>query len=491
MKLSAVPSIPALASPRPSPILRNATALVAAQVVIKAVNLLVSLAMVRWLGAHELGRYAYIVAFCFPFGALADFGLATLAVREMSRAPARERAVVATLRPLLVALGAAAGLAMLAVAWLTSHDPATLLGVAVVGAGNLIGALTTPYLVALTAREEMHRLSLHRISASVLGSLATLAVLLTSGGVLSLLLAAAGTNLVMLAVGRGLAGRLDAPGPVPATACAAMLRQALPFGVLMVAFALYYRVDMVMLRWLADARQVGLYAAGYRFLDAVVVLAAALGGPYFPRLASLGVLHPGDTRDLLAAAWRPLLALGLPLTLGTALLADELAVALFGPEFRETGGLLRILAGATIALFWVNPANFALIAADRVWALAGVYGLAAAINVAANALLIPAWGARGASVATLGSEWLALGLVLLLVRRVFGAAPGARGLGWFALAGLGLALAVHLGRPHGLMVAVGAGGLAYAGVLFAAAWLGHGDVLPLGWLRVVRGAGRG
>ena len=42
---------------------RNIAALVTAQVVIKVINFGVSLAAVRFLGAQELGRYAYILAF--------------------------------------------------------------------------------------------------------------------------------------------------------------------------------------------------------------------------------------------------------------------------------------------------------------------------------------------------------------------------------------------------------------------------------------------
>src|SRR5207247_123814 len=77
---------------------RHGSALVAAQVVTKAINLLVAVALVRWLGVHELGRYAYVLAFCFPFGALADFGLATLAIRDASRAPAHASRVIAVTR---------------------------------------------------------------------------------------------------------------------------------------------------------------------------------------------------------------------------------------------------------------------------------------------------------------------------------------------------------------------------------------------------------
>ena len=109
---------------------RNAAALVAAQVATKALNVVVSLALVRWLGPAELGRYAYVLAFAFPFGALADFGLSTLAIREAARERAKAADVAATARRLAMRLSLGATAAMLVLAWAMGHDRTTLTGLA-------------------------------------------------------------------------------------------------------------------------------------------------------------------------------------------------------------------------------------------------------------------------------------------------------------------------------------------------------------------------
>ncbi len=460
-------------------ILRNATALVAAQIISKALNIAVSVAMVRWLGTLELGWYTYILAFCFPFGALADFGLATLAIREISRDRSRAGVVLATLGRLLLMLTGLSVIAMLAVAVLARHDTPTLVGIALVGISSLLSALTTPSLVVLAAREEMHLISLHRIASSVIGSVATLGVLLAGGTVLPLLLAGVGTTLLMLGLGRLLAGGPGRLPRIPAPAVRSMLRQAVPFGLLMMGFALYYRVDMVMLQWLRGPREVGLYAAAYRFLDAVVVLAASLGGPFFPRLSNLAARDPGQARALLEDAWRPLLALGLPLSLGTFLLADELTLVLFGPEFGEAGALLRILIWGALPIFWVNVASHALIAADRVWPLAVVYGSSALVNVACNLVLIPSLGALGASLATLLCEWMNLALVVRLIRRKFGVAVSAEGLWRYVLAAAGMATGLWVMRGAGLGVEIPSAMATYAGILILLGYRRSPDMLAL------------
>ena len=149
---------------------RNISALVAAQVATKAINLLVSVALVRWLGVHELGRYAYVLAFCFPFGALADFGLATLAIRDASRGPAAAPHLIAVVRRVAVSLAAASAVMMVGLALLLGHDAVVVVGIGLCALASIVSALTMPSLVLMTARERMDRLSLHRVAGSVLAS---------------------------------------------------------------------------------------------------------------------------------------------------------------------------------------------------------------------------------------------------------------------------------------------------------------------------------
>src|SRR5206468_9515010 len=155
-------------------------------------------------------------------------------------------------------------------------------------------------------------LSLHRVLGAVLSSAIRVGVLAAGGGVVALLAGSVAASTVMWDVARALAGPAGAAPTVPAGAPGALLRRAVPFGLLMAGVALYYRRDMVMLEWLAAPGELGRYAAAYRFLDAVIALAASLGGPLFPRLSSVALSAPAQARRLLEAGWRPLLALGLP-----------------------------------------------------------------------------------------------------------------------------------------------------------------------------------
>ena len=464
---------------RQGTILFNLTALVSAQALVKLINFVVSVAVVRYLGAQELGRYAYVLAFVYPFGVLADFGLATFAIREISREPARGPEVVASLRRALLLLSGVGSCAMIGVALLARHDATTMLCMGLAGLSMLLSAATTPCIVTLTAREDLHLVSVHRVVSSVLGAAATVIVLLWEGASLGLLAASAAVSGMMLIFARILAGCMPVASTVLFGHVRAMIRQALPFGLLMLGYALYYRVDMIMLHWLRESRDVGLYAAAYRFLDAVILLAASIGGPFYPRLSSMAGRDPQGIRSMLEGTWKPLLALGLPLLIGTLFFADPLTQVLFGDGFGEAGVVLKILILGSLPLLWINIPNQALIAADVVLPLARVYGLSVLVNVLLNIALIPRWGPVGAAIATVVCEWLNLALVVRMAQREFGLSLSCEGLWRYALAAATMSVVVWLSHGFGLPLEILLGFVAFAGGLMMVGYLRSADLLTV------------
>src|SRR5207237_10325878 len=132
----------------------------------------------------------------------------------------------------------------------------------------------------------------------VLVVFSAVAVLLWGVASVAVLAAATVVDGRMLVFAQVLVGKGPSLPAARLPAVRAMVRQALPFGILMLGFALYYRVDMIMLNWLRDPREVGVYAAAYRFLDAVILLAASIGGPFYPRLSRMVGRATSGVRDL-------------------------------------------------------------------------------------------------------------------------------------------------------------------------------------------------
>ena len=184
-------------------------------------------------------------------------------------------------------------------------------------------------------------------------------------------------------------------------------------------------------------------------------------------------------RDLLEGTWKPLLALGLPVMIGTFFLADSLTQVLFGEEFVEAGIVLKVLILGSMPLIWITIPNQALIAANVVLPLARVYGLSVAVNVLLNVALIPRWGPVGAAVATVVCEWLNLALVVRMVRREFGLSLSYEGLWRYLVAAAVMAVVLWGSRDLALALEVFLGALAYVVSLFFVGYLRSADLLTV------------
>lgn len=465
----------------------NVSMLVSAQAVGKLVNTAVTILLVRYLGPNELGLYAYVLAFAYPFGALADFGLAAHAIREASRDRSQDAHILVTLRRATLLLAGLGWGAMMAVAVATSHDVAALECLAVAGGASVLSAYATPWLVQLSVREDLHLVSVYQVAGSLLGSLATVWVLLSGGATFQLLAASLLVNLALVVIARCLAGAQTVGPTAPYTEAIQMIRRSLPFGLLLLGFALYYRIDMIMLQWMRSADEVGFYSAAYRFLDALLPLAAAIGRPFYPRFSHLQSHDSVEMCRLLDATWRPLFGLGLPLAIGTCFVAEQLVQLVFGSEYVSAASMLQVLIWGAIPLLLVNIPSHALNAADRVLPLAGVYGIGLAVNVAANLVLIPIWGAQGASIATVLCEWLTLMIVTVMVMRTFSLTLSYDGLWRYALSAVVMALSLWAAHDAPLAIQILIGGMAYLIGLVSVGYLQSNDMQIVrrswGWVR--------
>jgi O-antigen/teichoic acid export membrane protein len=96
--------------------------------------------------------------------------------------------------------------------------------------------------------------------------------------------------------------------------------------------------------------------------------------------------------------------LAVPLSIGTMLVADQLAVALFGEAFSASGLMLVILMTLPLIGFLNMTLGQGLTARGLAGRVAVVAIAAAAINVALNLILVPAFGGVGAAVAVTVTE---------------------------------------------------------------------------------------
>jgi O-antigen/teichoic acid export membrane protein len=170
------------------------------------------------------------------------------------------------------------------------------------------------------------------------------------------------------------------------------------------ATTIYFRCDIVLLRQLTgDEAIVGNYAAAYRLIEGVIMLATPLAHVFFRRLR----LSLDDTAAF-GRSFRLMLgvmvALSLCATAGGLLLGPFILTLAFGDKYAAATPLLAWLLASLPFILPNYVLTQALVALGRERYYAGVTVAAASLNIALNFLLVPHLAAKGAALATVATE---------------------------------------------------------------------------------------
>lgn len=201
-----------------------------------------------------------------------------------------------------------------------------------------------------------------------------------------------------------------------------MARSCLAFMLVEGATLLYHRVDIIMLQAMRGPAETGQYAAAYRFLDGVILLAAPVGVVLMRRLRLARRERPAFAALLRRACLAMLLGAAV-LEAGALALGTPLMLATFGPDYAPAGALMPTLFAALAFILPNSVLTQAAVAdnRERLYALAAL--ACAGVNVGLNLLMIPGLGAAGAAWATVATEGVLTAIMLLSLRGQTRTAP--------------------------------------------------------------------
>jgi O-antigen/teichoic acid export membrane protein len=319
--------------------LRLTGTLALGQVVGRGALALALLVLVRELPVDDFGDLALILALVAVTTTVADAGFGRLLVRDVSRGgPASAALVTELMRVRSLAVGTVVLLSGVALALVPTTFPAAVILLAL--AYLAFEATAYGFENAAVGAERPWRF----VGAQGVSAIALL------GGTVALALGDAATLTSAMAVLVGASTlkvvshllawrRRDPPGPdMPRQPVRTLLRQALPFLGLTLLATVYYRIGIVALYAVRGAEETASYAAAFRIVDAIAIVAGVAFSGVSPALSRVHRDRPGEIWQL----WLRMVSLAgsavVPVALLALLVAEPLCGLLFGSEYRESAG---------------------------------------------------------------------------------------------------------------------------------------------------------
>ena len=400
-------------------IVKNTGVLFATKVATFLLSLFYTVYLARYLGAGGFGIWSFALAFTGLFGVFSDIGLYQLTIREIARdksLTSKYLANVSAMRLILVTI--VFGLIALTINLLGKPEQ-TIKVVYFVAFGSFFGVFSQIFTSIFQAYERMEYQFLGRILSSILTFCAVMVVIKYGFSVVGFAFFSLLTGVVVSGFNYGiLSWKFRNPTLVWApwkmeidwSFWKPTIKEALPFGLAMIFVTIFYKIDSVMLSLMIGDAAVGWYNAAYKMVLALLFIPQSFIAAIYPVMSRFYKTSQDSLRLSLEKSFKYLTMLGVPIGVGTTLLAERLIVLIFGTEYMNSILPLQILVWSSVLIFMSNPLGNLFWSSNRQMIATKITGICVVFNVILNLILIPKYSLIGASIATVLTEFVALTL---------------------------------------------------------------------------------
>lgn len=183
---------------------------------------------------------------------------------------------------------------------------------------------------------------------------------------------------------------------------------------------IYFRADILMLKYLRSYSEVGYYAVCYRLFEAFIFLATPLMHIFFVRTRSLVMIDHGQARNLIRRGLFVSMLGGTLVWVFFTLAGENILKLLYGRPFVSAVPILTWLAGALVVVLpnYILTQSIIAVGEERFYVSAA--GICAFLNIGLNFWFIPSFGATGAAFSTIITEVFLFILLLMKSGRCLG-----------------------------------------------------------------------
>jgi len=379
----------------------------------------------RYLGQEGFGQYSTILAYLYIFSVLADLGLYSIAVREISKEGANESQIAGQIFSLRFWAGFFIFSLSAVIVWLLPYSFE-------IKAGTIIAAFGFWFLSnsqVLMAIFQKHLKTDRPSFADLLGRIiqvAAVAFIIWKGlGFFAIVLSFSLSSFVNFILVWFFARRyVTFKIKWDVFAWKKVLKESYPLAASAIFVMIYFKLDTVMLSLMKPAQDVGIYGVAYKILESLIFFPAMFVGLIMPLLSKYAFLDRLQFKKVAQKAFDILLIFAAPLAVGGIFLSGPIIKLVTGRGFEQSAGVLNILVVATAVIFFGALFSNMIVALGKQKALAKIYALGAVVNFSVNLVLIPKFSYWGAASSTLLTEILVTFLMLIVIKKTVGFLPG-------------------------------------------------------------------
>jgi O-antigen/teichoic acid export membrane protein len=400
-------------------IAKNTGVLLTAQVLRHLIGFFYMMYTARYLGAAGFGILSFALAFTAIFSILTDFGLQPLTIREVARDKTLAPKYLANLSAMKIVLVIATfGLIAITIN-LLGYPQETIKVVYLVTLSIVLNSFTTMLYSIFQAYERMEYQSLGQIINAAVMLTGVILAMKLGLSVVGFALLYFLSSIVCLAYSffvlkmRFFSLFLQwshRKVEIDWDFWKATAKEAIPFGLGMFFVIIFYWIDSVMLSVMKGDEVVGWYNVAYRMVLVLLFIPQTFIAAIYPAMSASYKTSVDSLQSSHEKSFKYLTIIGVPIAIGTTLLAQRLVLSVFGKSYTNSILPLQILVWSAVFIFMSITFGNLFNCLNRQSIVTKITGICVLVNVALNIILVPKFSLIGASIATVMTEFVSLSL---------------------------------------------------------------------------------
>ena len=403
-----------------SKVAKNTTVLLLAQIIGYILAFFYTIYTARYLGASGFGIISFALALGAILSIFTELGLSTLTIREVSRDKSLANKYIGNTLALKLILSIITITVLVLAVILGHYSPQISEVIYYITLSFVVGAFTSIFYSIFQAYEKMEYQSIGQIINSIVMFLGILLIIYYQRTIVEfglIYLIASIISLIygfIICVWKFVLPKIEIDLNLWKSALTKieldtnlwkfLIIEAVPLAISSIFLLIAFKIDTILLTWINGATAAGLYNAAYGLMTALMFVPFAYVSAIFPLLSRLNVSSKELLKYSYEKSFKYLIILGLPIAVGTTLLASPIILLIYKSGFSQSIAALQILIWAIPIIFVNYILGTAINSINKQRETVKTTLIAMLLNIVLNYLLLPTYGLIAACYVTVLTE---------------------------------------------------------------------------------------
>ena len=391
-------------------IAKNTSSLLLAQLIASIFGIVLSVYIARLLGDINFGKYSFAIAFTSFFVIFSDLGYHTLLVREVSKDRNNAAKYLSNVIGIRIILSVIFFIFIIGIINLMGYPNDTKDFVYLFGASAILTAFATVFNMIFRSFEKMEYDALLNTIIMIIKVILSIFVLYLGYGLIEVGFVFLFVSIINVILGFFICHyKFVKPKiTIDMSFWKSSIKLALPISLASIFGLIYIKIDTIMLSVMKGDAVVGWYNASYNLTLGLTPIPDLFMNALLPMMALYSISQKEALKNIFEKSFKYLFIFGLPIAVGTTLLADKIVFLIYGNQYMNSIIALQILAWDILLVFLYRCIYYLLISINKQNLVMIVAGSCALINIGLNLLLIPSYSYVGSGIATIITEIILL-----------------------------------------------------------------------------------